>query len=129
MQTPADFIQVYLRENREHADLYFQQQIPFLRKFFSDDYLKIIENAHTDRQNNPETFESTDSFEATAKVITVENWQKRQQRYRYHLRVAGDNWQIYVKETECFLCRGTRGKSSCKICGGVGWRDYQKPVS
>lgn len=126
---PADFIQIYLRENRQRADLYFQERTPFLRKFFSEDYVKALEDAYTERQNNPEMFESAESFDAVAKVITIEKRAKRQHRYRYHLRVAEDSWQIYVKENECFLCRGISGNSSRRHCGGIGWKDYHKPVT
>jgi hypothetical protein len=121
MQTAADFMQDYLRESARFARSCGDQQVPLLRKFFSDDYVKAYEDRRSERQINAETFESSDTFETGAKVITVENRHGKQQRYRYHLRVAGDCWQIYIKESECFLCRGIPRKSMRNLWGS--WVD------
>lgn len=41
-------------------------------------------------------------------------------RHRYHLKVEGDNWLIWLVENECPACHG-QGDESCVYCKGKHW--------
>ena len=44
----------------------------------------------------------------------------RSYRHRYHLKLAGNNWLIWLVENECLACHG-QGDESCIYCEGKHW--------
>jgi len=129
----------FLSEQEELQRAYRQLGKPFHDKFFARDYVQYLEALFKKRESNPEIFENEEISDDSVKIITNSAFGHEQRRFRYHLRVLGDSWEIFMREWECFACRrrkdtgrgihgmGQRGANiACRICGGAGWRDPSK---
>ena len=127
MQSPQDFMQSFLREKGDMNQVNYQRSVVLHRKFFSEEYVKSMQDWHAEREKNPEAVVSAEVSGTSAKVITSEIFAERQLRHRYLLQHSGSDWRIYGKEWECFACHGTgrKGTVDCPICGGVGWKDHR----
>lgn len=127
MQSPQEFMQFYLRQKADASKADFQRSLNLHQRFFAEEYVNYVKNWQAEQEKNPESILSVEISEASAKVITVQPFGNRQQRYRYLLRTSEVGWQIYAKEWECFACKGTgrRDRIACNICGGAGWKDHR----
>jgi hypothetical protein len=118
----------YLREKTEMLRSVRRQNQELLQKFLAQDLLNRHSEWDKSRDENPEFISDAEITDDSARIITTELMPKipatKQLRYRYHLRISADNWEIHKKERECFMCHGNQSNNSCKFCGGDGWRDY-----
>jgi len=131
MESAQEFIQRYLSEKISLNSLLYQTGAPFNRKYFTNDYFKYYADFRAKREANPEEFVSIEVGEQTARVITSERFDGRQNRSRYNLCMSDDLWKIASKESECFVCHGSgrRGDRECHVCEGKGWRNYARSAA
>ena len=131
MQSAQEFIECFLREQADLNKASRARLRPFREKFFAQDYLKFYQDWEAVCEKNEEKFSMAEVYDESAQIITTSMIGKRQQRYRYHLRVSAGQWKIFKRENECFACRGgSRGSNeTCPVCGGAGWRDYLREAA
>jgi len=128
MESAEEFINKYLNEKAELSSLLFKNRLPFLHKYFEEDYVNLELDFHRTREANLETLESIESGEHRTRFITKESFPKKEFRHRYTISVSDKTWKISGKEAECFACKGNgqQGSQKCHFCNGNGWKDYLK---
>ena len=128
MEPAQNFMEAYLREKAHLVLTQHRLTSDFDMKFLTPAYLALHSEIRDFRARNPETLVSIEQSDDTAKAITTGPFGKQTKNYRYLLRFSAGKWQISELEWECFACRGrgSRGATSCHICGGSGWRDPLK---
>ncbi len=131
MESAQEFIQRFLSEKAKLHSLMFKTGAPFYQTYFTSDYFKYYSDFYAKREASPEEFVSIEVGEQTARVITSEPFDKRQNRSRYNLCVSDGRWKISSKESECFVCHGSgvRGDKKCHVCEGIGWKNYEKAAT
>lgn len=125
MADARDFMEFYLRGKAELEIVQRRLAEDFERRLLAPDYLRLYADRRNHAAENPEAVISVEQSGNAARVITTGRSGGTPRRYRYHLRVTGDAWQIHEIQWECFLCHGTgaRGDGMCQLCGGRGWKD------
>jgi hypothetical protein len=128
MQSVEEFMLEYLQENIAVLKRSLDDFAPFRRKFYTDDF--ILGSRRADKLK--ELLEETEkiiqisSSDKTAKVITVKTGKAASSKVRYNLVAANKNWLIQSMDSECPLCLGMEGNTSCSICKGEGWYQFLK---
>lgn len=125
-QTAQEFMDSYLREKAELMKLDHRVRGAFEEKFYSEE---IMKHSYYSREKNEELNREMLSEIAVdgdvAKVVTTMPAVGRKATQRYHLRMAGERWQICCSESPCIHCNGPGqiAKGFCSRCGGTGWKD------
>jgi hypothetical protein len=125
METAQEFMERYLREKVEMQQFARKRSLSVYQKFFTEEYVNRVNDFQTFRAQNLETLVIAEVSDTSAKIITSGLDAKKQQRFRYHLELAGEAWKINGQERECFFCGGTgqQDRGTCSHCEGKGWRE------
>lgn len=127
-QTPGEFMNFYLRTKKEMHDARWERYQRMQDKYFEGEIQKVRGLEGTIFFWWPEhvvKVEVEASHNDEAQVTTLRFAHTRNEFFvRYHLRLAGEQWQICRHENSCRKCKGIGFQltgQTCPGCKGTGW--------
>lgn len=129
-QPVIKFMRQYFAERASLETAADERSAAFRKRCFTTDYLTEQKRDWDEVRNfadqNPATVVEVTLSDNEANVVTSEPEGESIEAKIYHLRRAGEGWQIDGKGRKCYMCEGT-GRSfkegkSCGECNGSGWR-------
>lgn len=125
MQTPEEFMNFYLRTKKEMHEARWERYQRLHDKYYEGEIQTLTALEGTIFFWRPEHVVKVEVSGDEAQVTTFRSVHARNEFFvRYHLRLAGEQWQICRHENCCQKCKGTGFQltgQTCPGCKGTGW--------
>lgn len=126
--TPIKFMAQYFRDRTELIVMEIERRSPHRQQYFSPECAWDSRKGTIESSQSEKILEVSEAGDEVLVVTSGKSQDSIAFPLRYHLRPNGEDWLIQQVEFRCPGCHGTgktltgEADSSCKFCGGKGWR-------